>query len=222
MQYQINVTTREQIGKGHCRKLRVKGLVPGIIYGHGRNSLPVYFNYKEFFGIMKKAGESTVIELNVNGEEKLNALVKEYQLSPLDGHLLHVDFYTVRADEVVTLNIPIHLIGESIGVKQGGGILETIMRELEIQCFPADIPEKIEINISNLAIGDEIMVKDIPLSEKVKVLNKPDSVVVLIEAPAVEEVVQAAPEEAAQEPEVIKKGKEATAKEEGEEEQEEK
>jgi large subunit ribosomal protein L25 len=222
MQYQINVTTREQIGKSHCRKLRVKGLVPGVIYGHGRNSLPVYFNYKEFFGIMKKAGESTIIELNVNNEEKLNALVKEYQLSPLDGHLLHVDFYAVRADEVVTLNIPIHLIGEAIGVKQGGGILETIMRELEIQCFPADIPEKIEIDISNLAIGDEIMVKDIPLSEKVKVLNKPDAVVVLVEAPAVEEVVQAAPEEAVQEPEVIKKGKEATAKEEGEEEQEEK
>ena len=222
MQYQINVTSREETGKGYCRKLRVKGLVPGIIYGHGRDSLPVYFNYKEFYGIMKKAGESTIIELNVNGEEKLNALVKEYQLSPLDEHLLHVDFYAVRADEAVTLSIPIHIVGEAVGVKQGGGMLEAVMRELDIECLPADIPEKIEINVSNLDIGDEILVKDIALSDKVKVLNKPDAVVIMIEAPVVEEVVEAAPAEAPAEPEVIKKGKEAAGEEETEAEKEEK
>jgi len=219
MHYQITVTQREQTGKGYCRKLRVKGLSPGIIYGHGRQSMPVFFNYKELYNIMKKAGESTIIELNVDNAEKVNALVKEYQLSPLDGHILHVDFYAVRADEAVTLSILIHIIGEAIGVKQGGGILEPVIRELEIECLPADIPEKIEVDVSKLNIGNEILVKDIILSDKVKVLNKPDAVVIMVEAPAVEEVVVAAPVEAPAEPEVMKKGKEA-AEEEGAEKEE--
>ncbi|OGF59746.1 MAG: 50S ribosomal protein L25/general stress protein Ctc [Candidatus Fischerbacteria bacterium RBG_13_37_8] len=218
MHYQINVTAREQTGKGFCRKLRAKGLMPGVIYGHGMETIPVSINFKEFMDILRKAGETSIIELNINNKEPVNALIKEYQLNPIYGNVTHVDFYAVRADEIVTLSIPIHIIGDPIGVKQNGGILEIIMRELEIECLPTDIPEKLEIDVSQMNIGDEIVVSDVHFSEKVKILNKSDSAIALVSAPAVEEVAPVEVAETPAEPEVIKKGKETQASKEEEEE----
>jgi len=219
MHHQLNVTQREQIGKGSCRKLRAKGLIPGIIYGHKFDNLPIYMEKKAIKEALKKVGESSIIELNIAGKEKINALIKDYQLDPVTDDILHVDFYAIHADERITLEIPLHFVGEPIGVKQSGGILEIIMREIEIECLPADIPEHIEVDLSPLNIGNEILVSDLKLSEKIKVLNKSNSVIALVSAPEEEEKV-AATEEVA-EPEVIKKGKETKPTEEEEKEKEE-
>lgn len=208
MQYQLNINKREIGGKNYCKKLRQRGFIPAIIYGHKIDSIPIYVNQKEFISILKKAGESSLIELNMDGE-KINVLIKDYQLHPINNNILHIDFYAIKADEAVSLKIPIYIIGEPKGVKEKSGILEIILRELEIECLPADIPEKIEIDISNLDIGDEILVSDLKLSEKIKILTKADSVIALVSAPAVEEeAVAAEVPETLPEPEVIKKGKE--------------
>lgn len=208
MHYQLNVILREQTGKGACRQLRSKGLIPGIIYGHKIENLLITVNNKALMDILKKAGESSIIELNIPGKEKLNALIKDYYQDPVTDKVLHVDFYAIHEDEMIALDIPLHFIGEPVGVKQGGGILEIILREIEIECFPADIPEHIEIDLSNLNIGDEILVSDLKLSEKIKVITKPSSVIALVSAPITEEVEKAAAEVEITEPEVIKKGKE--------------
>ncbi len=207
MHYQLNVTSRDQIGKGACRKLRSKDLIPGIIYGHKIENIPIYIKQKELLQVLKQAGESSIIEINMTGKHKLNALIKAYQQDPITDKVIHVDLYAIRADEQITLNVPLHFIGEPIGVKQSNGILEIITREIEIECFPADIPEHIEVNLSNLNIGNEILVSDLKLSDKIKILTKPNSVIALVSAPAVEEE-KVAPEVETIEPEVIKKGKE--------------
>ncbi len=208
MQYQLNINKREIVGKNYCKKLRQRGFIPAIIYGHKIDSIPIYVNQKEFISILRKAGESSLIELNIDGE-KINVLIKDYQLHPINNNILHIDFYAIKADEAVSLKMPIYIIGEPKGVKEKSGILEIILRELEIECLPADIPEKIEIDISNLDIGDEILVSDLKLSEKIKILTKADSVIALVSAPAVEEeAVAAEVPETPPEPEVIKKGKE--------------
>lgn len=208
MHYQLDVMFREQKGKGACRKLRSKGLIPGIIYGHKIENLAIAVDNKALMNMLKKAGESSIIELNIPGKEKLNALIKDYYQDPLTDKVLHVDFYAIHSDEVISLNVPLHFKGEPVGVKQGGGVLEIILREIEIECFPADIPESIEIDLSTLNIGDEILVSDLKLMEKIRVITKPSSVIALVSAPTVEEVEKAAAEAEIAEPEVIKKGKE--------------
>jgi large subunit ribosomal protein L25 len=215
----INVEKREEVGKGAARSLRRGNSIPAILY-RGGDSQPVKFSKKEILQFINSTtGQQVMVNLQFgDGSSKL-ALMKDYQVDPAKGDLIHVDFFEVSLTEKVKVSVHVTIVGESIGVKRDGGILQYLLREIEVECLPDKIPGRIELDISGLEIGQSLHVSDIKLGEGVKVFTDPDEVIVNVVAPAVEEV--AAPVEAAAapeitEPEVIKKGK----KEEEEEEKE--
>lgn len=205
----INVEKREEFGKGAARGLRRNDMIPAILY-RGGGSFPIKFSKKELAQFINTtAGEQVIVNLQfADGESRL-ALVKDYQVDPTKGELLHADFFEVSLTEEVKVTVHITAVGEPIGVKRDGGILQYLLREIEVECLPDKMPGHIKIDISGLEIGQSLHVSDLELGEGIKVLTNPDEVIVNIIAPAVEEVapaeVAAAPEVA--EPEVIKKGK---------------
>jgi large subunit ribosomal protein L25 len=220
-QITVQSSVREQKGKGPNRRLRVAGKIPAVLYGHKSQNMALEVDPKEIFKILQSdSGENTIFLLQVPGKEKINCLIKEYQLEPVSHRLLHADFYEVAMDEVLEVDVPLEVVGEAYGVKTEGGLLDIVHRELRVECLPGDIPENIEVDVTELKIGDHIRVKDLKISEKIKILDDPETVVVAVEHPRAEELPTAAAPatEAEQEPEVIKKGKAAEA-EEGDEEE---
>jgi large subunit ribosomal protein L25 len=203
---QLSATPRHEVGKGVARKLRSAGQVPAVIYGHGRESQSLTIDARELGRLLEKfAAASTVIELAVDGTSS-KTLIREIQRHPFKRHILHVDFQQLVAGELVTVQIPLSFIGTPIGVKEGG-ILDQTMHELTIECDPSNIPARIEVDVTNLAIGHPLHVSDLTLPEGVRAMEDEDATVCLVAAPrtVVEEVV--APEagaEAAAEPEVIR------------------
>ncbi len=221
-QITVQSNVRELKGKGPNRRLRVAGKIPAVLYGHKSQNMAIEVDPKDIFKILHSdSGENTIFQLEVPGKEKINVLIKEYQLEPVSHRLLHADFYEVAMDKVLEVDVPLEVLGEAYGVKTEGGLLDIVHRELRVECLPADIPENIEIDVTELKIGDHIRVKDLKISEKIKILDDPETVVVAVEHPRAEEPVAAAvpATEAELEPEVIKKGK-AVEAEEGEEEEE--
>lgn len=210
----LNVEKRDKAGKGIARVLRRQGMIPAIIY-RGGGSLPIAISKKamaEF--IDSTAGEHTVVNLKFSDGDRKLAILKEYQTDPLKGDILHTDFFEISLTERVTVNVRIVTHGEPIGVKRDGGILQHVLREIEIKCLPDKIPGHLEADISKLEIGQYIHVKDIQVGEGIEVITTPDEILVNVVAPAVEKepeapaegiVAAAAPETV--EPEVIKKGK---------------
>jgi large subunit ribosomal protein L25 len=212
---------RTDTGKNANRRLRSLGLIPGVLYTSGQQAVAVQVSPGEIGTILKSAaGVNTLFDLEIGGKRR-KVILKEFQREPLRGKLLHADFYEVALDKRLEVKVHIELEGTPVGVKLQGGIVDFVTRELEVECLPADIPEKIVVDISHLDLGKHLRVSDIKVPEKVKVLVEPDVVVVHVVMPRAEEVVaEAAPvegavaEAGAVEPEVIKKGK--TEKVEGE------
>ena len=216
----VDGSLREATGKGSNRKLRRSGKIPAVLYGHKNDSVALSVDPKDIFRILHSdSGENTIFGLNVPGRERLNCLIKEYQLEPVSHFLLHADFYEVAMDETLEVKIPLETSGEPYGVKTEGGLMDIVHRELHVECLPADIPESIVVDVTNLKIGDLIRVRDLVVSEKVKLLDDPETVVIAIEHPRAEEVAAVVPVEGETEaePEVIKKGKAAEPTEEEEE-----
>jgi large subunit ribosomal protein L25 len=201
---------RDEGGKNANRRLRAQGRIPGILYGTKSEAVSVSVSPKEIGGILKSAsGENTLFDLELDGSRR-KVLIKEFQLDPIKSRLLHADFYEVALDKALQLNVHVELHGVPVGVKVQGGILDFVTRELEIECLPADIPEKIEVDVSNLELGKHLRVSDLQLPEKFTILSEPDVVIAHVVAPRAEEVaapVEAVVAEAGTEPEVIKKGK---------------
>ncbi len=224
-QITVQSNVREATGKGPNRRLRVVGRIPAVLYGHKSQNVALDVDPKEIFKILNsESGENTIFLLQVPGRELVNCLIKEYQLEPVSHSLLHADFYEVAMDEVLEVDVPLEVIGESYGVKVEGGLLDIVHRELRVECLPGDIPDNIEVDVTELKIGDLVRVRDLKISDKIKILDDPETVVVAVEHPREEEPVATAAvpgTEAEQEPEVIKKGK-AAEPEEGEEEEEKK
>ena len=211
LQERIEVQIREGLGKGAARALRRKGLVPGIVYGHNFGPIPVQVELEEIKRLLHyESIESMLIRMRLNGREE-TVMIKEIQRHPVTYDILHVDFHRVSLTEEVTTRVPVELVGESVGVKEGG-ILEFPLRELEIRCLPTEIPEHITVDVSQMKIGDSIRVGDLELKEGVTVLDDPDTVIVLIAAPVVREEIEEAEEEAEEaeeaEPELIGEEKE--------------
>lgn len=196
-QQELTVRLRNSTGKGVARKLRKEGLIPAVFYGHKAESLALSLNPIELKKILNSgSGRNTLLSLNFEGKKEKNrvALLKDLQLSPIKREYLHVDLYEVLMDEKITSRIPIHFVGKAIGAKEGG-IEQHSRREIDIRCFPGNIPNFVEVDVTNLAIGDSIHVKDLKLPEGVEVLDPAGDTIVTIVAPAVEKVVT--PEEAA-------------------------
>ena len=194
---ELTVKLRDKTGKGVARKLRAEGLIPAIFYGHKSEPIALSLNPTELKKIIHSdSGRNTLITLKFEGkkEKERVALLKELQVTPLKRTYLHADLYEVLMDEKITARIPIHFVGKAIGVKEGG-IEQHSRRELDVRCLPGNLPDFIEADVTNLAIGDSLHVKDLKLSEGVEVLDPAGDTTVTIIAPAAEKVVT--PEEAA-------------------------
>jgi large subunit ribosomal protein L25 len=208
----FNATAREGTGKGAARSIRREGLVPAVIYGHGRDPISLSLNARDLDKMLGHIqAESTVIDITVGGQTA-KTLIREIQRHPIKRQILHVDFQALVAGEKVTVSIPITLTGIPEGVKLEGGVLDQTLRELEIEVDPSNIPDHVELDVSAMVIGDSLHVSDIKLPEGVEILDDPETSVAVVAAPraVIEETpaaegVEGAPEGAA-EPEVIGKG----------------
>jgi large subunit ribosomal protein L25 len=215
----LKAEIREGTGKELARKLRVKGFIPAIFYGPRSKSIPLVIDAKEFTKTLQtEAGENVLIELNIlkgNKADRKVVMVKDVQIDPLERTALHADLYEVAMDEMVTVEIPIHLTGKPEGTKMGG-ILEQIRRVIQIQSLPGDIPKGIDVDVSSLKIGDSIHIQDIQV-EKVKILADTNFTIATVVPPVVEEekVVEEVVAEAAEGAEVKGKEEEEEEKEEG-------
>jgi large subunit ribosomal protein L25 len=216
---QLSATPRDGTGKGSARSLRAKGQVPAIIYGHGREPQALAIDTRELEKLLSKiSAESTVIDLAMDGKSA-RTLIREIQRHPFKRQILHVDFQELVAGEKVTVRIPIVLTGVPEGVRVDGGILDQVMRELEIEVDPANIPNHVEVDVNPLRIGDSVHVREITLPEGVELVGEADSTVCVVSAPrAVIETVAPTEEgaEVAAEPEVIGKAKKDEEEEEAE------
>jgi large subunit ribosomal protein L25 len=208
-QVSLQVATRSGTGKGAARSLRRAGKVPGVIYGHNREPEALAVDSgalnKILLGI--SAG-TTVLDVVVDQRPAVKALIREIQRDSVrPAEILHLDLYEVRADEKVTLEVPIHLVGIPDGVRNFGGVLDHVLRELEIEVLPADIPEHVELDVTALTIGHSLFVRDVKI-ERAEILNDPDTPVCTVVAPRTEEAPAVVEEVAAStEPELIRKPK---------------
>jgi large subunit ribosomal protein L25 len=220
-EFVVPAESRSETGKNVNRRLRSRGMIPGVLYGTGKAAVPVTVSPREIGAILKSAsGENTLFDLDLDGARR-KVILKEFQREPLRGQLLHADFYEVALDKVLQVKVQIDLEGVPVGVKLQGGIVDFVTRELEVECLPADIPPRIVVDIAHLELGKHLRVSDLSLGDKVKVLDEPELVIAHVVLPRAEVAAEAAATEAAPtevaagaEPEVIKRGK--TDKAEGE------
>jgi large subunit ribosomal protein L25 len=206
----IKAMKRQETGKGAARTLRRNNMIPAVLY-RGGSSIPIKFSKKELSQFINTtAGEQVMVTLQFDDGEIRPALMKDYQLDPIKSELYHADFFEISLTEKVKVTVHITTVGEPIGVKRDKGILQYLLREIEVECLPDKIPGHIEIDISGLEIGQSFRVSGLVLGQDIKVLTDPDEVLVNVIAPAVEEVAPveevAAPAEVT-EPEIVKKGK---------------
>jgi large subunit ribosomal protein L25 len=216
----IHVDKREEKGKGAARSLRRNEMIPAILY-RGGGSLPIKFNKKEILQFINTtSGEQIMVNLQFSDGDSKLALMKELQVDPANRELLHADFFEVSLKEKLKLSVHVSVTGEPIGVKRDGGILQNVLREIEIECLPDKIPSHIQVDISMLEIGQSLHVSDLDLGSDIKIFTDPQEVIANILAPLVEEVapVEAAVVPEVAEPEIAKKGKKEEEKEEKEEE----
>jgi large subunit ribosomal protein L25 len=212
----LEAKARDMFGKNEARRIRRTGQVPGVLYGEGKDATPIAVEPRALLKILhSEAGQNTLISLKLDGAGDTRVLVKDFQLDPVTHQVLHADFYRVALDKAIQVTIPITVKGEPKGVKQQGGILEFVRREIEVSCLPLDIPEHVEVDVSELMLHQGIRLRDVATNPKWTPITEADAMLVHVVMPKAEEVP--APAEAAAataavpaapaEPEVIKKGK---------------
>lgn len=204
----IQAERRGAGGKNVNRRLRYAGKIPAVVYGPKRESVALTVEPGAVGDILRsESGRNTIFTLSVDGS-KTDVMVKDYQLDPVLGRLIHADFFEIAMDRALEVSVNVEIVGEAEGVKLDGGIMDIVTRSLTVECLPRDIPDSIKVDVTGLKINDYVRVKNLAVEEKYKILNDPDVVVVTIVPPIKEEEVpvEAAPAEVA-EPEVIKKGK---------------
>jgi large subunit ribosomal protein L25 len=213
----LEAVKREGRGKNEANRLRAGGKIPAVFYGPGKDGkapegVAVAVDPKAVLRILHSdSGANTLINLKLGGLET-RVMVREYQLDPITHHLLHADFYQLAMDKAIVVTVPVVVKGESKGVKQQGGLLDFVTREIEVECLPTDIPENISVDVSELMLHESIRVRDLPVDPKWKSISEGDTMLVHIVLPKAEEEPAAATAEAGAaaapaEPEVIKKGK---------------
>lgn len=212
---QLAAKKRDLTGKKGAKASRRREAIPAILYGHGMKPLAVEVGYREFkTALHTKAGENVLINLNVEGVKlkESTCLIKDIQHNPVTEHIDHIDFTVVSLTEKITVKVHITTIhaDEAAGIKEGG-ILDIVHHEIEIECLPTQIPDKVEINVKDMKINDAVHAKDLKLAAGIVVKLPADEVIVAIHPPAKEEAVSAEAE--ATQPEVIEKGKKVDAEE---------
>ena len=214
-QLKLKTNHREASGKNVARRLRAEGRIPAVVYGLREAPLGISIDEQDFRRVLRTQGETAIVGLIIEGgdEKECSAIVKEIQQHPSTGEILHVDFQRIRRGEKLRLDVPVALVGDPIGVKEMGGVLERGPRVLQIRCLPRNIPENIEIDVGHLKIHDALHVKDLTSEyPDFEFMDDPKTTLAIVVPPRVE--VEVTPvEEEAEEPEVIAKGKEETEKE---------
>jgi large subunit ribosomal protein L25 len=212
----LEAQTREPGTKNHARRVRKEGKIPAVVYGAGKDAVPVTVDPRHVTRILNSVtGHNTIFDLALQGGEQTKAMIVDWQYEPIKGRLLHIDLKRIAMDKVLRVSVPIVLKGEAAGVKQEGGIMEQILREVEVECLPGDIPSHIDADVSELTFGKVLRVSELPHPDKLKFLTDENQPVAHVTS--VKEEVVAAPEAVAAdataapaEPEVIKKGKQET------------
>jgi large subunit ribosomal protein L25 len=209
----LDAVERSQRGKNEARRLRATGRIPAVVYGVREGGKAIAVDPKALARILRtEQGANTLIALNLAGGGDARVLVREYQLDPVTHELLHADFYRVAMDKLIRVQVTVVPQGEPKGVKQQGGVLDIVHRQIEVECLPADIPNHIEVDVVELMVGQNIRVRDLPTSGKWKAVTDPETMIMHVIIPKVEEApaatdAVAGAAAATAEPEVIKKGK---------------
>ena len=210
----LEAVSRNRFGKNEAGRIRREGQIPAVVYGEAHAAESVSVNPKDLLRILhSESGANTLISLKIDGKGDHRVLVKEYQLHPVEQNLLHADFYLVAMDKVLRVTVPVHLTGVAKGIKEQGGIVDFVHREIVMECLPADIPEHITIDVTELMLHDGVRVRDIDTGGKWKPISEADMLIVHVIAPKAEpepvaaDAAAAAAPAAPAEPEDIKKGK---------------
>jgi len=201
----LSAEIRTRLGKGGARQLRRVGKIPAILYGGTEPPIPIAVEKARVLEIFRKYGHTSIFSLALDGTT-VPVIIKDWQLDPITGVLLHVDFLRVDLNRPTRVKVPVELVGEAIGVRQGG-LLEFATHELEIECLPTEIPTHLPVDVSALEIGDHIAVKDLRVGDRIRILDDPERVIVSVLAPRVAAEEEVAAPATPVEPEVIKKGK---------------
>jgi large subunit ribosomal protein L25 len=224
----IEVQRREETGKGPSRRLRAGGMIPAVVYGGGKEPVPIQVERNVVLQLLKQGGgENAVFLLKLSGTGKSrHTMVRKIDVDPISRQVAHIDFQRILLTEKVRVQIPLELVGEAWGVKNEGGVLDFITREVEVECLPTDIPQKLEVDVSELYVGQHLEVKDLVIPPGVEVMDEPDRVMAAVAhsrvAAEVTELEEGLEEEEGlleaekEEPEVIGRGKEVEAEETGE------
>mgnify|MGYP000288226014 CR=1 FL=1 len=222
--FQLEAEARKKTGKGVARKIRREGKIPGVVYGRERSPQPLIVDPLKLKG---KLDANAIVDLTIKSSESEDTtetvMIKDYQRHVIKNELLHVDFHHISMDETITVTIPIETVGKAYGVQEGG-VLQQLMREVEIECLPTDIPESFELDITDLDVGDSLQVSDLNVGEKIELVSSLEDVIVTVVTPS-EEITEEVEEELLDveglEPEVIGEETEEVEEElEGEEEEE--
>lgn len=223
-QFHIDVQTREATGKNNNRRLRAAGKIPAILYGAGHDTVPIVLDSKKVHELFRGgATENTIFLLKrAESDQERHARIREMQVDPVSREIVHVDFQRVLMDQLIRVTVPVRPVGTPKGVRDEGGVMDQVTREIEVECLPGDIPEAIEVDVAGLAIGDHLEAGQLSVPEGVTLLEDTDRVIVSVAYPVRIEEPEAEGEELleaeAEQPELIRRGKEG---EEGEAEAEE-
>lgn len=197
-----------KFNKNHARRVRVEGKIPAVVYGAGQDAVAVAVDPKVVTRILhSESGHNTIFDLNVEGAAMVKAMIVDWQHEPIKGKLLHIDFKRIAMDKAMRVSVPVQLTGSPVGVRTGGGVLDQIMREVEIECLPGDIPDHLDVDVTNLELYGAIHISDLPHSGSIKFLGEDTALVAHVTLVKEEAVADAAAAPAAAEPEVAKKGK---------------
>jgi large subunit ribosomal protein L25 len=199
-----------KFNKNAARRVRAAGKIPAVLYGAGHEPVAVEVDPKQIARILySETGHNTIFDVDLSGKGTAKVMIVDWQLEPIKDSIIHIDLKRIALDKALTVSVPVKLVGTAVGVKTQGGILDHVLREVEIECLPADIPSHIDVDVTNLGMHDVLRVKDLPHSDKYKILDDEDATVAHVvaikeeAAPAAEEAAAAGPAE----PEVAKKGK---------------
>jgi large subunit ribosomal protein L25 len=211
-QLKISAQPRTAAGRNAVKSLKRAGLVPAVIYGAKVPAQNLQLNERELSRLLGHAtSESVLVDVQIEGSGNRTALIQEVQHHPVSGAIQHVDLHAIAMDELLTVEVSVETTGEAVGVKTGGGVLEVILRTLEIECLPADLPESILVDVSNLNVGDAVHVSGLKLPKGVTVLNDAELTVVSVAAPTVVEEPQPSAAPTGAQPEVLSEKKPDTA-----------
>lgn len=214
-QFHIQVHTREATGKNENRRLRAGGDIPAVLYGAGNDTVPILVNRKRMQELFRSgATENTIFLLKrVESDQERHARIREMQIHPVSRDILHLDFQRVLMDQTIRVTVAVRPVGVPKGVSDEGGVMDQVTREVEVECLPGDIPEALDVDVADLAIGDHLEAAALRLPESVTLLEEPDRVIVSVAYPVrieepEEEEVEELLEAEREEPEVIGRGKE--------------